>query len=147
MSVDILKKFFDKTFLKFLIVGVINTVFGTAIMFVAYNVFNLSYWFSSFANYFLGSILSYFLNKYYTFRYKKRSWSSVFRFALNIVCCYLVAYGFARPFIRFLLSSFSPSVQDNAAMLLGTGIFMILNFAGQKYFAFRKSSDEEAEKK
>ena len=42
-----LKKFFDKTFLKFVLVGVVNTLFGTAIMFVFYNVFHLSYWLSS----------------------------------------------------------------------------------------------------
>ena len=61
-----LSKFLDKTFLRFVIVGVINTIFGTAIMFVFYNVFHLSYWISSASNYFFGSILSYFLNKHFT---------------------------------------------------------------------------------
>ena len=32
--------FTDKTFMKFVIVGVVNTVVGTAIMFVFYNVFH-----------------------------------------------------------------------------------------------------------
>ena len=43
--------FTDKTFMKFVIVGVVNTVVGTAIMFVFYNVFQLSYWVSSASNY------------------------------------------------------------------------------------------------
>ena len=47
---------FDKTFIRFIIVGVINTVFGTAIMFVFYNVFHLNYWISSASNYFFGSV-------------------------------------------------------------------------------------------
>ena len=71
---ELIKKFADKTFLRFVLVGVINTVFGTAIMFVFYNVFGLSYWLSSASNYFFGSILSYFLNKYFTFQYKKRDY-------------------------------------------------------------------------
>lgn len=30
---DLLRKIFDKTFWKFIMVGVINTLFGTAVMF------------------------------------------------------------------------------------------------------------------
>ena len=69
----IIKNFTDVTFLKFLIVGVINTLFGTAIMFISYNAFNVSYNISVFMNYFFGSILSYFLNKYFTFKNKENS--------------------------------------------------------------------------
>ena len=35
--------FFDKTFLRFILVGVVNTLFGTAIMFGFYNLLHLSY--------------------------------------------------------------------------------------------------------
>ena len=41
------RKVFDRTFITFLAVGVVNTLFGTAIMFVLYNVFDCSYWVSS----------------------------------------------------------------------------------------------------
>ncbi len=58
-------------------------------MFVLYNVFQQSYWVSSAANYFFGSILSYFLNKYFTFRYKGWDFASIVRFTINIVVCYL----------------------------------------------------------
>lgn len=68
-----LAKFFDKTFWKFILVGIANTLFGTAIMFVFYNVFHLSYWVSSASNYIFGSILSYFLNKHFTFQSKDNS--------------------------------------------------------------------------
>ena len=63
-----LKKLFDVKFWKFILVGAANTVVGAGIMFLFYNVFHLSYWISSAANYVVGSILSYFLNKYFTFR-------------------------------------------------------------------------------
>ena len=49
---DLLNKFFDRTFWKFILVGVANTIFGTGIMFVFYNVFHFSYWVSSASNYF-----------------------------------------------------------------------------------------------
>lgn len=135
---DFLSKFLDKTFLRFVIVGVINTLFGTAIMFVFYNVFHLSYWLSSASNYFFGSILSYFLNKHFTFRYRERDLGVVLRFILNISVCYLAAYGIAKPLFRWMLSGFSAAVQDNIAMLGGMALFVIFNYLGQRFFAFKK---------
>ena len=131
-------KFFDVTFWKFIIVGVINTLFGTAIMFVFYNVFHLSYWVSSASNYFFGSILSYFLNKYFTFKSKDKSGKSLVRFVVNITVCYLLAYGGAKPLARMIFSGASASLQDNMAMLAGMCFFVGFNYIGQRFFVFRK---------
>ena len=127
----------DWTILKFLIVGVVNTVFGTIVMFSLYNLAGCSYWISSAANYILGSILSFFLNKYFTFQNGERSWGQVVRFTVNIAACYLVAYGVAKPAMRMLLSGQSVSIQENAAMLVGMCLFTGLNYFGQRFFAFR----------
>ena len=130
-----LSKFFDKSFITFLIVGVVNTLFGTAIMFILYNAFGCSYWVSSFCDYFFGSILSYFLNKHFTFHYQGSTWQSIVRFALNIVVCYLIAYSVALPLTRYVLQSMqlSTPVVENIAMLVGTVLFMLINYAGQKF--------------
>jgi len=140
-----MRKLLDKTFWKFLLVGVINTLFGTAVMFVFYNVFGLSYWLSSASNYFFGSILSYFLNKYFTFQNKEKSFAVVARFALNIAVCYGIAYGVAKPLARAVLSSTGASVklQENIAMLVGMCLFVGLNYLGQRFFAFAKKEDQE----
>lgn len=140
---NLLSKFLDKTFLRFIIVGVINTLFGTAIMFVFYNVFGLSYWLSSASNYFFGSVLSYFLNKYFTFQYKKRDWKVVGRFVLNISACYLIAYGAAKPLVRALLSGASATIQENVAMLCGMCLFVALNYLGQRFFAFKSEENND----
>ena len=133
------KKLFDKSFLTFLVVGVVNTLFGTAIMLVLYNVFGCSYWVSSFCDYFFGSILSYFLNKHFTFHYQGTDWRSIVKFALNIVVCYLIAYSLALPLTRAALESLqlSKPVVENVAMLVGTVLFMIINYLGQKFYAFK----------
>ena len=91
-----IKGLFDAKMLRFLIVGVVNTLFGTTLMFVLYNCWldaygSTGYWISSAANYFFGSILSYFLNKYFTFRNHERGWRPILRFTLNITVCYLLA--------------------------------------------------------
>ena len=134
-----MSKLFDKTFWKFIIVGIINTIFGTTVMFVSYNILQFSYWISSALNYILGSILSYFLNKNFTFQNKEKSWRVVVRFVINISLCYLIAYGAAKPFAMWVLSDSSISIQENAAMLIGMCVFVILNYFGQKMFVFRCS--------
>lgn len=134
------RQLFDKSFLTFLIVGVVNTLFGTVIMLVLYNVFGCSYWMSSFCDYFFGSILSYFLNKHFTFHYQGTDWRSIVKFALNIVVCYLIAYSLALPLTRQVLQHWelSTPVVENVAMLVGTGLFMVINYIGQKFFAFKR---------
>lgn len=107
-------------------------------MFGLYNLAGFSYWLSSSANYILTSILSYFLNKYFTFQHKKDSWKSALRFALNIAVCYLLAYGIAKQLALLLLSNVSVKVQENVAMIVGMVFFTVLNYLGQRFFAFKE---------
>lgn len=135
------KRIWEHSLVRFGLVGALNTVFGTTIMFVLYNVLHCTYWQASFANYFFGSILSFFLNKYFTFRSRTRSWREVVRFILNIAVCYLLAYGISKPLMLRLLSGQSQAVRENAAMLAGMGLFVVLNYLGQRFFAFRKAEE------
>lgn len=130
--------FFDKRFLKFCLVGAANTLVGAGVMFLLYNVAYCSYTFSSAMNYVVGSILSYFLNKYFTFEVKEYSVGQVLRFILNIAVCYAVAYGLAKPFAVWLLADATQRVQENVAMLVGMVVFTGLNYIGQRFFAFAK---------
>ena len=136
--IDKFKKLFDIKLWKFLLVGVINTLVGSGIMFLLYNVFHCGYWLSSAANYILTSILSFFLNKYFTFRSRESGWRPVVRFVANIAVCYLLAYGLAEPLVRWLLSGSSQTVRENVAMVVGMGLFTGLNYLGQRLFAFRE---------
>ena len=61
----------------------------------------MDYWVSSAMNYLCGGILSYFLNKKYTFEVKETS-SNHHRFAINLTVCYLLAYGVAKPIALYL---------------------------------------------
>lgn len=129
--------FTDKTFVKFVLVGFVNVLVGATIMFVFYNVFHLSYWVSSFSNYFFGSIVSYFLNKHFTFNYHEQGFASIVKFALNIVVCYVIAYSIAKPVMQWLLSDFSITFQENVSMAFGMCLFTALNYLGQRFFAFK----------
>ena len=132
------RKLIDRTVPRFLLVGVINTLVGCGTMFLLYNLAHCSYWVSSAANYLLGGIVSFFLNKYFTFRKKEWSWQQVVRFALNVAVCWLLAYGLAKPLVMHLLNGQSQWLQENTAMLVGMCLYTALNYLGQRFFAFRK---------
>ena len=144
MNSNIVRLFFDKTFMKFVIVGMINVTVGATIMFVFYNVFHFSYWVSSASNYFFGSIVSYILNKYFTFHYHEKGWWSVVKFILNIVVCYIIAYSIAKPLMQWILSDFSVTVQENVSMTFGMCLFTALNYLGQRFFAFKNKENAGA---
>ena len=152
-----LKKIFDPTLFRFLLVGVVNTLVGYGVMFGLYNLAGLhlwgdpGYWISSAANYLVGSVVSFFLNKHFTFRNQERGAGAVLRFVLNITVCWLLAYGLAQPIMAHVLAglakpamgallsgtALSPQLQGNLTMLAGSGLFVLLNYFGQRFFAFR----------
>lgn len=142
----IVTKLIDKSLPKFLLVGIVNTIVGTAVMFGLYNLAGCDYWISSAANYIVGSIVSYFLNKYFTFQNYEKSWKQVGKFVLNITICYLLAYGLAKPAVLWIFSGLSTSLKENIAMLAGMGLFVIFNYLGQRFFAFRESTDRQSTK-
>ena len=148
-------KLIDKTTFKFLLVGVINTLVGTGVMFLFYNLCGFNYWFSSASNYVVGSIVSYFLNKYFTFKSNANNLKSIVKFVINISVCYLVAYGCAQKVVYFVCELLKENVEffaflnekwcDNLAMLAGMCIFVVLNYIGQRFFVFKDDGGKENE--
>jgi putative flippase GtrA len=60
------------------------------------------------------------------------------RFTLNILVCYLIAYGIAKPLMHWILIDYNKVIQENISMLFGMCFFIILNYLGQRFFAFKK---------
>ncbi len=142
----LLNKILDPTLFRFLLVGVVNTLVGYSVMFGLYNLAglyrwgDLGYWVSSAANYIVGSVVSFFLNKHFTFRSTEKGPGVVLRFILNISVCWLLAYGLAKPAVGALLGGleWSGRLVGNLTMLAGSGLFVVLNYFGQRFFAFKE---------
>ena len=130
-------KLIDATVPKFLLVGIINTIVGAGTMFLLYNLAHCSYWFSSAANYVVGGIVSFFLNKYFTFQSKGWSWGQVVKFTVNLLICYLIGYGIAKEAAELMLSGLSVAIRENVAMLVGMCLYTVLNYFGQRFWAFK----------
>ena len=129
--------------IHFGMVGVINTLMGWVIMLVSYNLIHLNYWLSSGISYFIGSVFSYHANAKVTFKVENRDKWLPWRFALNIIVCYLVAFSVAQPRVKHLLSTQPVAIVDNVAMVFGMCFFIFMNFFGQKLFVFRKRGTDD----
>jgi putative flippase GtrA len=138
---------FNNTFLKFIIVGVINTLVGGAFMFLLYNVFEIGYWLSSAVSYVLISILSFFLNKYFTFSVRHWSAFMVFTFIMTIAVSYLTAYGIAKPAMNYLLRDNSQKIRENMALFTGMCLFTGINYLGQRCIVFKSKGEKQCSEK
>ena len=147
---DFLKKFFDIKFWKFILVGVLNTIVGEGLVFVSLNLLawkNYSWGAgaSSVLGVVVGSVLSFFLNKYFTFKNSEKSFAQVLRFTLNIGICLLVrviaATGVSEGCKAASISMFGMDVNTfsaNLGWIVGAGVFVICNYIGQRFFAFKE---------
>lgn len=131
--------------IHFGMVGVINTLLGWVIMAVLYNLIHMNYWLSSGISYFIGSVFSYHANGKLTFKVENKDKWLPWRFAVNIIVCYLIAFSVAQPLVTHLLSlrqeTYSQALLDNIAMIFGMCFFIVMNFFGQKLFVFRKTKN------
>ena len=80
-----IKALLTSSFARFLLVGVFNTLVGLSASFAFFNLFHLNYWISTFAGNTIGAIVSYTLNRTFTFRSNVSVGSSWWKFAVVIL--------------------------------------------------------------
>ena len=130
-------KFLAASIWKFLLVGVGNTLLSMVLMFALEG---LGYWPSTAIAYVAGAVMSFFLNRSFTFRSQETMGRSAVKFALNVAVCYLMAYGIAQPVMELLPQPvFVPAIWwERLTKLVGMGLYTVLNYFGQRFFAFQK---------
>lgn len=130
-------KFLDASIPKFLLVGVGNTLLSAVLMFLLED---LGYWTSSAIAYVAGAVMSFFLNRSFTFKSREALGASAVKFAVNVALCYVLAFAIAQPVGGWLLGSFGMEGiwLERLTKLGGMGLYTLLNYFGQRFFAFRK---------
>ena len=127
----------DNELVKFLIVGVLNTIIGASIMFVAYNFLGLNYWISTSLNYIVAGTFSFFANKKFTFKSEGKTFQKIIFFILTLIICYFVAFNLSKKMIAFIDIN-DIKLKENISMVVGMVIYTVLNFILQKQIVFRK---------
>jgi len=131
-------KLIDSSIPKFLLVGVGNTLLSAVIMFLLEG---LGYWPSTSIAYVAGAVMSFFLNRKFTFRSEENFGKSAVKFAVNVAVCYVLAYSIAQPLGGLILGAMGVEGiwLERLTKLGGMGLYTILNYFGQRFFAFKKS--------
>ena len=132
-----MSKLLDSSIPKFLLVGVGNTLLAMALMFALEG---LGYWPSTAIAYVAGAVMSFFLNRKFTFRSEETFGRSAVKFAVNVAVCYVLAYAIAQPLAGWALG-FTPLSGvwvERLTKLCGMGLYTVLNYFGQRFFAFQK---------
>ena len=129
-----MKKWIDASVWRFLLVGVGNTLLSLMLMFLLEG---LGYWPSTAIAYVAGAVMSFFLNRSFTFHSDERFWPSAVKFAVNVAVCYLLAYSLAQPIAAWVLggTGIPPIWQERLAKLGGMALYTVLNYFGQRFFA------------
>jgi putative flippase GtrA len=127
------------SFIRFIIVGVVNTIVGLSFMYLFLHAAGLSYWISTFLGNSLGACVSYLLNRNFTFKSQNPVSKSAIRFIIVILCCYFISYDLGKNLVSWVFSSsdiFNGKLKTDFAVLVGTGMYTVLNYLGQKFFVF-----------
>jgi putative flippase GtrA len=128
------------SFLRFLLVGLINTAVGLSTTLILLNIFNFSFWYATFIGNGIGTIISYTLNRSYTFGSKATHTKSIILFVIVVLCSYFISYtcgNFLAFYVGLKWITLPYSYVENTAVLIGNGLYTITNYFGQRYFVFK----------
>ncbi len=128
-------------FVRFLAVGVLNTIVGYGLTFGAL-AFGAPYLAATALGTACGLAVSFAMNRRFTFRHRGSAGSAAVRFAAVSLGCYLAAYPAARAALAGWAAS--PLTPDQTAAVAGSAIYTLLHYAALRRIVFNsaKSSHE-----
>jgi len=129
--IELLKK--NQQFIKFVIVGLMNTTITLVIIFILFNIFKVDYKISNAIGYVAGLINSFFFNKLWTFKSNKNIFLEMLLFFFIFSICYFANLGL----VVLLVECFG--IGKNVAQFPGMILYTLLNYFGNKLLTFRKN--------
>ncbi len=120
-------------FVRFLLVGIFNTVFGFAVIFACMYLAKLGPLLSNVIGYGCGLVTSYALNKWFTFRSTARGAAEPLRFLLVFGISYLLNLAALLVLVRHL------AVHEGLAQLVAGVVYVSASYLLNRYFVFRQA--------
>lgn len=120
------------TLLKFLIVGIVNSSVGLAVIYACKLFLNFDDVVANMSGYAVGLTVSFFLNSRWTFRYRGNVWPAVARFLM----VFLVAYVLNLFIVLLLINSFA--VNSYLSQAIGVPFYTVVFYVGSRWLAFRE---------
>ena len=116
---------FDRTFFRFVAVGLVNTATGYATIMLLYLVIGLSYSYAYFISYIIGIVISFFLNRKFVFFSQNSKIREFAKFLLSFAISYAVSYAALYMVVEYHL--LDTKIAFFAGMVVYSTIFYLLN--------------------
>lgn len=128
-----LKKLLAKQEIRFLMVGVLNTIVGYG-LYALFLALNINYLVANTMSTILGVLHSYMWNRFYTFKSKEKAFQEFLKFSLVYLVSYLL--GTLTLFIMKDKLALSPYIAGFVNLFFTT----LISFFGHKYFSFKSGT-------
>ena len=122
---------------RFLVVGVLNTLAGLAVIFAAKAFVDAGDVAANIAGYGVGLGISFILNRTWTFRHRGSALTALARFLLVFVCAYLVNLS------TVLLLIHGVNINGYLAQTIGIVPYTVFGFVANRYFVFGPARSEQ----
>ena len=129
-------------FIKYVMVGVVNSLFGYMVIWICINLLDISYVISEFIGYVIGLFVSYILNTIFTFSKKMNVWIFV-RFVIVFIISFLFSYLISKVFMLFVEKYFPTASKfeiQNVSALISLPVYTILSYLGNKIYTFKSQT-------
>lgn len=117
--------------LRFVLVGVVNTGLGYAVIFACMYLLNWGPVASNMAGYAVGLVASYLLNRTFTFRSAARPVQEILRFVGIFLLAYLANLATLVVLVRYI------GLHEGAAQIVAGVVYFCLSFVLNKFYVFR----------
>ncbi|WP_019155623.1 GtrA family protein [Robertmurraya massiliosenegalensis] len=124
------------SFVRFLLVGCVNTFVGLSTSFVLLNGLGFNYWLATFFGNSIGATCSFILNRSFTFQSNVTVKKAGIRFILIVLFCYWISYLLSAVVAEFF-SLNGLFTTNELAVLIGAFFYTVSNYFGQKFLVFR----------
>lgn len=121
---------FNAEVLRFMVAGITAVTTDFLSYYLLSHYINIS--FAKGVSFIWGSIVAYFINKFWTFDAAKNHWHDMFKFTV-LYTCTLGANVFSNKLVLFCFSDLWL-----LAFLFATGVSTVLNFIGMKFWVFHQ---------
>ena len=132
----------SKEFIKYCLVGIVNTTVGCLTAFIALNILHFNYYVSTTLSYITGVSCSFILNKKYTF--KDNDENVFWQFAkmnITFIPIYVLSYWFLGNNLTYWFFRHFPETVDDVAVCISIIINLVLAFTAVRAFVFTKKEN------
>ncbi|MDL2219008.1 GtrA family protein [Ruminococcaceae bacterium OttesenSCG-928-O06] len=144
--------FWDRSLGVFLIIGGINTVLSNLTSYALVQWAGWGLFAATITAYAVFSVPSFYFNRRFSFQSKAPLGPSILRFTTLVTVCFFLSYGLNNLVVPRLRAAWFPGMNESLYTILRLvgiqAVFTILNYVGQRLWAFKPAvgTEEEAPK-